>query len=122
MSNEVVLKPSTNTGIPQITQKIPASPPAVPTVPTVPTVPATTKSTKFPNKIPKTARGTPYASLIKEFAFSYLQKEHSSAEQLARIMYYAKRKGLIKTPKDFRKWILNEVCKSINAIDKWIQL
>ena len=115
MSNEVVLKPSTNTGIPQITQKIPASPPAVPAVPTP------TKSTKFPNKIPKTARGTPYAALIKEFAFSYLQKEHSSAEQLARIMHHAKRKGLIKTPKEFRKWILSEVCKSINAIDKWIQ-
>ena len=100
---EVVLTPSTKNGI-------------------VKRNPATQSPKKFPNKIPKTARGTPYASLIKEFAFSYLQKEHSSAEQLARIMYHAKRKGLIKTPKDFRKWILNEVCKSINAIDKWIQM
>lgn len=112
MANEVVIKPNTINGIPQITQNIPAKPV---------TPPAPVKSTKFPNKIPKTARGTPYASLIKEFAFSYLQKEHSSAEQLARIMYHAKRKGLIKTPKEFRKWILKEVCKSIDAIDKWIQ-
>ncbi len=113
--NEVVLRPSTNNGIAKINQTVIAAP----TVPAPEPVPP---KKKFPNKIPKTARGTPYASLIKEFAFSYLQKEHSSAEQLARIMYYAKRKGLIKTPKDFRKWILNEVCKSINAIDKWIQL
>jgi hypothetical protein len=41
---------------------------------------------------------------------------------MARIMANAKAKGLVKNPKQFRKWILAEVCKSVNAIDKWLQL
>ena len=115
MSSEVVLKPNTNGGIPQ-SQNIPVAP-AEPTPP-----PAPPKSTKFPNKIPKTACATPYPSLIRELVFTYLQREYSSTAQMARIMHHAKKKGLIKNPKEFRKWMLEEMCKSINAIDKWIQM
>jgi hypothetical protein len=70
----------------------------------------------------RSANCTPYSSLVKEFAFTYLQKEHSDAKQMARIMANAKAKGLVKNPKQFRKWILAEVCKSVHAIDKWLQI
>jgi hypothetical protein len=124
MANEVVLKPNSNNGVSQISQNIPASPVAspAPTAPPPATPPNPPKSTKFPNKIPKTACATPYPSLIRELVFTYLQREYSSTAQMARIMHHAKKKGLIKNPKEFRKWMLKEICKSINAIDKWIQM
>jgi hypothetical protein len=121
MSSEVVLKPNSNNGVSQIIQNISAAPTA-PTAPPPATPPNPPKSTKFPNKIPKTACATPYPSLIRELVFTYLQREYSSTAQMARIMHHAKKKGLIKNPKEFRKWMLEEMCKSINAIDKWIQM
>lgn len=71
------------------------------------------------NKL-RTPGSTPYKTLIKEMMFSYIQGK-VGMHKLARMMKMAKEKGIIKTPRQYRLWLLDEVCKSVDIIEQWLQ-
>lgn len=71
-------------------------------------------------KKPVSPNAKPITTLVKEMVYTYYQQEYGMAN-MARIMRNAKSKGLIKSQKDFRKWIINEIGKSVSTIDKWLQ-
>lgn len=71
-------------------------------------------------KKPKTPNATPTKTLVGELVFTYIQNEHS-VQKLSRIMKNAKEKGFIKNPKEFRKWLVGEVIKTVDTIDIWLQ-
>jgi len=71
-------------------------------------------------KKPKTPNATPIATLAKEIVFTYVQSEHG-VDKLSRIMKNAKTLGHITNPKEFRKWLITELIKSVDTIDLWLQ-
>jgi hypothetical protein len=71
-------------------------------------------------KKPVSPKAIPTTTLVKEMVFAYYQMEHGMPK-MARIMRNAKSKGLIKSPKEFRRWLIGEIGKSVDTIDKWLQ-
>jgi hypothetical protein len=71
-------------------------------------------------KKPVSPKATPIATLAREIVFTYFQSEHGMAK-MARIMRNAKSKGLVKTPKQFRKWMITEISKTVDTIDIWLE-
>ena len=71
-------------------------------------------------KKPVSPKATPIATLAREIVYTYFQSEHGMAK-MARIMRNAKAKGLVKTPKAFRKWMITELSKTVDTIDIWLQ-
>ena len=71
-------------------------------------------------KKPVSPKAIPITTLTREIVFTYFQHEHTMAK-MARIMRNAKAKGLCKHPKDFRKWMLTEISKTVDTIDVWLQ-
>lgn len=71
-------------------------------------------------KKPKTPNATPIATLAREIVFTYVQSEHG-VDKLSRIMKNAKTMEYITNPKEFRKWLITELIKSVNTIDIWLQ-
>lgn len=63
---------------------------------------------------------TPYRTLAKEMMFSYIQTK-VGMHRLARMMKSAKQQAIIKTPRQFRLWLVDEVCKSVDIIEQWLQ-
>jgi hypothetical protein len=68
----------------------------------------------------RTPGSTPYRTLAKEMMFSYIQTK-AGMHKLARMMKMAKDQGIIKTPRQFRLWVVDEVCKSVDVIEQWMQ-
>ena len=71
-------------------------------------------------KKPVSPKAIPITTLTREIVFTYFQQEHSMVK-MARIMRNAKAKGFIKHPKDFRKWLITELSKTVDTIDIWLQ-
>lgn len=67
----------------------------------------------------KTPGSTPHKTLIKEMLFTYIQGK-VGMHKLARLMKTAKEKDLIKTPRQFRFWLVDEMCKSVDVIEEWL--
>lgn len=71
-------------------------------------------------KKPVSPKATPLTTLAREVVFTYYQQEHGMSK-MARIMRNAKAKQLVKNPKDFRKWLITELGKTVDVIDRWLQ-
>lgn len=71
-------------------------------------------------KKPVSPNALPITTVVREMVFSYYQSEHGMPK-MARIMRNAKNKGFIKNPKEFRKWMINEIGKTVDTIDIWLQ-
>ena len=71
-------------------------------------------------KKPKTPNATPIATLAREIVFTYVQSEHG-VDKLSRIMKNDKTLEYITNPKEFRKWLITEIIKSVDTIDIWLQ-
>jgi hypothetical protein len=71
-------------------------------------------------KKPVSPKATPLSTLCREIVFTHFQQEHGMPT-MARIMRNAKAKGLVKNPKEFRKWMIGELSKTVTTIDKWLQ-
>ncbi len=71
-------------------------------------------------KKPVSPKATPLTTLAREVVFTYYQQEHGM-NKMARIMRNAKAKELVKNPKDFRKWLITEIGKTVDVIDRWLQ-
>jgi len=71
-------------------------------------------------KKPVSPKATPITTLAREIVFTYFQQEHGMTT-MARIMRNAKVKGLVKNPKEFRKWMITEISKTVTTIDNWLQ-
>lgn len=76
---------------------------------------------KLINKLgkPKSPSATPIKTLAKEMMFSYIQSK-VGCRKLAKIMVLANKKGLIKNQRDFRAWMVDEVCKTVDIIERWL--
>jgi len=70
-------------------------------------------------KKPITPGSTPVKTLVREMMFSYIQNKVGVAK-LTKMMKLAKEKGFIKTPKQFRYWLNDEVCKTVDVVDRWL--
>ena len=71
-------------------------------------------------KKPVSPKATPLTTLAREVVFTYYQQEHGMSK-MARIMRNAKTKQLVKNPKEFRKWLITEIGKTVDVIDRWLQ-
>ena len=71
-------------------------------------------------KKPVSPKASPITTLVREIVFTYYQQEHGMVK-MARIMRNAKAKGLANNPKAFRKWMISEIGKTVDTIDKWLQ-
>lgn len=68
---------------------------------------------------PKTPNGTPISTLCREIMYSYIQKYYKMHKM--KIMFRnAKKIGLVKTPNDFRKWVVNECIHFVSTVDNWL--
>jgi len=72
-------------------------------------------------KRPKTASKTPLLTLAREMVFTYYTTKIHSSAKMARIFENARRKGLCSSPKQFRRWLVDEIGKSVDTIDVWLQ-
>lgn len=75
-------------------------------------------SKKYHN--PKTPNGTPINTLCREIMYSYIQNYYGM-QKMKKIFANAKKLEIVKTPNDFRKWVVNECIQFINTVDDWLQ-
>jgi hypothetical protein len=68
---------------------------------------------------PKSPCATPLKTLALETVYSVIQKKHG-VQGMARLMAKAHKKGLIRNPKQFRRWITEECINFVNVLDDWL--
>lgn len=68
----------------------------------------------------KTPNAIPHKVLAREMVFTLIQKKYS-AGMLTEMMHNAQAKGLVKTPADFRKWMVNECLEFANTLSEWLK-
>lgn len=66
-----------------------------------------------------TPNAIPLKTLSREFMFSYIQNK-VGVHKLTKMMKIAIQKGIVKNPKQFRYWLNDEVCKTVDIIDRWL--
>lgn len=74
-------------------------------------------SKKYHN--PKTPNSTPISTLCREIMYSYIQSFYGM-QKMKVLFANAKQMGLVKTPNDFRKWVVNECIQFISTVDSWL--
>lgn len=74
-------------------------------------------SKKYHN--PKTPNGTPIKTLCREIMYAHIQSYYGM-QKMKTIFANAKKVGLVKTPNEFRKWVVNECIQFINSVDGWL--
>lgn len=67
-----------------------------------------------------TPNATPIRTLAKEMMFSYVRNK-VGVKKLTKLMVLAKDKGIIKNAREFRYWLNDELCKTVDIIEKWLE-
>lgn len=67
----------------------------------------------------KTPNATPLRTLAREMVFSYIQLEYG-VPALTKVMNAAIRTGKVKNAPQFRKWLITELCETVNTLDRWL--
>ena len=69
---------------------------------------------------PKTPQNVSMTALISEIMYTNIQREHG-IPMMTDMMNRAKKLGIVKTPKAFRKWVVGETIQLVNTLDKWLK-
>jgi len=68
---------------------------------------------------PKSPCATPLKTLAQETVYSIIQKKHGILG-MSKLMAKAHKKGLIRNPKQFRRWVVEECISFVNVLDDWL--
>jgi hypothetical protein len=69
---------------------------------------------------PKTPQSFSLPTLVTEIIYTHIQREHG-IPMMTDMMNRAKKLGIVKTPKAFRKWAVTETLQLVTTLDKWLK-